>query len=56
MFLGSIIVEGKEAGLCKGRRAGMLSHWKLQLILQSDLDMECSLRAILSLSERAQPV
>lgn len=49
-------MEGKEAGLCKGRRAGMLSHWKLQLSLQRDLDMGCSLRAILSLSERAQPV
>ena len=56
MFLGSIIVEGKEAGLCKGKRAGMLSHWKLQLILQRDSDIGWSLRAILSLSERVQPV
>ena len=26
VFLGSIIVDGKETGLCKGRREGMQSN------------------------------
>ena len=56
MFLGSIIVEGKEIGLCKEGRAGMQSHQKFQLILQRDSDIGWSRRAILCLSERAQPV